>query len=109
MTTAIDRAKALLKAATLKRNCEHFRRRRRLCDSCNEWEVVKAARREMVCLGFTPDTLAVVVTLADVAMWAARGPGLCHPANKADGADCLKDAADDALAKFEKLFPEKKQ
>lgn len=36
--------------------------------------------------------------LRPVVEWAARGPCLCHPANKARGMDCLKDAADIALA-----------
>lgn len=36
--------------------------------------------------------------LRPVVEWAAREPCLCHPANKADGAECLKDAADKALA-----------
>lgn len=35
--------------------------------------------------------------LVELATWAARGPCLCHPANKAEGATCLKDAADDLL------------
>lgn len=36
--------------------------------------------------------------LKPVVEWAARGPCLCHPANKAVGGMCLKCAADDALA-----------
>jgi hypothetical protein len=36
--------------------------------------------------------------LRPVVEWAARGPCICHPANKAQGMECLKDAADVALA-----------
>ncbi len=47
--------------------------------------------------GFLARLLRDVDTLLPVVEWAARGPCLCHPANKANGMECLKDAADAAL------------
>lgn len=70
------------------------------CDTCRaqiQADITLGEKREA--------TLAVTITLVDVAQWAARGPCICHPANKKAGAECLKDAADKALATWERLFP----
>lgn len=95
MTTVTDRAKKLLADAEHEPgDCKHP------CEQCAAMLDAMGVINEK-----GEATLAVAVKLADVAEWAARGPCLCHPANKKEGAECLKDAADKALAAWEALHP----
>jgi hypothetical protein len=108
--TAIERAEALLAVATKKRGCEHYQRIANLCDSCHKWEAVKAAQRQLVRLGFSPNALRGYIDAIKALERITRHPVATPVAGRRDvGLEpwlACQEIAQPPVADFERLFPE---